>query len=147
MSQTAMIVAYKGLVYINATIGGKPVTENQECYTLENFAPGLINDPTQQGQLGFIYEAGKVSITQEAVDLLKKVERNADAIGDIDIFGAEEVTTFSFLGGPHLVLDPKIHSGSRDYNPELLDKLNIVESEIDESIIKFGDAYEKEQQG
>jgi hypothetical protein len=82
-------------------------------------AEGLINDPTQPGQLGFIINAKFVDISPEALILLKKIKKSRDAIGDVmaDSFGEE--VTFSFLGGPLGFLSRKSEA-DRDYKPNLL---------------------------
>lgn len=92
---------------------------------------GLLNDPFKEGQMGFVLNASAVDISQEALDLLKKVKKSGDCIGDIDIFAAGDEACFCWLGGTKKVIDtenPDI-SGSRDYDASLLDgRVNIVEN-------------------
>lgn len=110
----------------------------QSSYT----ADGLLNDPTQPGQLGFVADASQVEIHPEALELLKKVKRSHDDIGDVDVFGASDgKVIFAWLGGPMRALNPEEVEGSSSYDASLLkstdgvetpqDFINFVNSELD----------------
>lgn len=103
-------------------------------------AEGLLNDPLQQGQLGFAVNAKFVDIQPEALELLKQIKRSGDCIGDVDVFQSENGIVFSWLGGPLQYLNPSKVTGSRDYNPSLLVANNEVV--IPEKFKKFIDSYE-----
>lgn len=92
-------------------------------------AEGVINKPTEKGQLGFVCDASKVELQQEAVDWLKKVKPSSDCIGDVDVFKANSgMVIFAWLGGPSKVcMDHEKVEGSRDYKPELLTATEGVE--------------------
>jgi hypothetical protein len=83
-------------------------------------AEGLINNPSQPGQLGFVVDASFVDIQPEALEILKQIKKGRDSLGDIDVFQAGDKVVFSWLGGQLNLLDPKRVSGSRDYNPSTL---------------------------
>ena len=84
-------------------------------------AEGLINDPTQPGQLGFVVDADQVEIQPEALELLKKVKRSGDDIGDVDVFSADGgKVVFAWLGGPMRAMDPNEVEGSSTYDAGLL---------------------------
>ena len=81
---------------------------------------GLLNDPTQEGQIGFVLDAQHVQIQPEALDILKKVERSRDDIGDVDVFKADNGTVvFAFMGGPLRLITPE-SVGSNTYDASLL---------------------------
>lgn len=92
-------------------------------------AEGLLNDPTQPGQLGFVADASKCEFSQSAIDLLKQVKKSHDDIGDVDVFQAGDgMVVFAWMGGPLKVLSPKWDvSGSSSYAPELLTATDGVE--------------------
>lgn len=91
-------------------------------------AEGLLNDPMQPGQLGFVADASKCEFSQGAIDLLREIKKSHDDIGDVDVFQAGEMVVFAWLGGPLKVLSPKWEvSGSSSYAPELLTATDGVE--------------------
>lgn len=90
-------------------------------------APGLLNDPSQPGQLGFVVLAKNVIMSREVLDALAKVKRSHDAIGDVDIFNSNAGVIFSWLGGPLRMIDPTIAEGSREYDVKLLENVVIIE--------------------
>lgn len=86
-------------------------------------AEGLLNDPSQQNQLGFVVDADFCDIQPEALELLKKIPKSQDDIGDVDVFKAEDgKVIFSWLGGNLVGLETTntTVSGSHLYDPELL---------------------------
>lgn len=92
-------------------------------------AEGLLNDPTQPGQIGFVADASKCEFSQKAIDLLKEVKKSGDDLGDVDVFKAsDDMVVFGWLGGPLKVLSPKWDvSGSSSYEPGLLKATEGVE--------------------
>lgn len=83
-------------------------------------AEGLLNNPAQPGQLGFVVDANSVDIQPEALELLKTIKKGSDSLGDVDVFSAGDKVVFSWLGGPLSLINPKNATGSRDYNPSIL---------------------------
>lgn len=83
-------------------------------------ADGLLNDPTQPGQLGFVVSAEHVDVSREAYDLLQTVKKSRDCIGDVDIFQSEKGIIFSWMGGSKRMLNPQTAEGSKDYAPKLM---------------------------
>lgn len=110
------VFAYKGFIGIKSDVK----------------AEGLLNNPMKPGQLGFIIKSECVDIQPKALDLLKTIPKSCDAIGDVDIEKySDGRITFSWLGGPMQVLDPKQVSGSRDYDPSLIAAKEGVETPKD----------------
>lgn len=95
--KTTRIFAYRGYVGVSA-------------------GDAFVNDPSAPGQLGCIVLIENVDISQEAYDLLQKVKRSRDSIGDVMCWG----TTFAWMGQASRVIDVKKAEGDRDYAPELL---------------------------
>jgi hypothetical protein len=84
-------------------------------------AEGLLNDPSQPGQLGFVVNADFVDVQPEALELLKKVKPSHDDIGDVDVFQSNDgVVVFAWLGGNLRAMNPDVIQGSNSYHPELL---------------------------
>ena len=99
------VFAYKGYVGIESDFN----------------AEGLINNPAGDGQLGFVVDAAFVDIHPDALEILKKIPKSHDDIGDVDVFRAGPHIVFAWLGGNLKVLDLKQDiSGSNSYEPELL---------------------------
>lgn len=91
-------------------------------------AEGLLNDPTKPGQLGFVCDAAFVDISPEALELLKKVPKSGDDIGDVDVFNTNDgKVIFSWLGGPLTSIDVKNASGSSTYDASLLKACDSVQ--------------------
>lgn len=81
----------------------------------------LLNDPTQPGQLGFVVDASKIHVSQEAKDLMLTIPKSGDDIGDVDCFETSNgMTVFAWLGGPLAVKDPKKCSLAHDSKMNLL---------------------------
>lgn len=112
------IFSYKGLVGIK---GGSEMLAK----------PG-------NGNLGCVVESKFVRCTKEALELLQKVKRGRDAIGDVMIFGEPKKFTVGWLGGPWTMIDPEEAESDRDYNPSLL-STNIEEMEAPEEFKKAVD--------
>lgn len=112
------IFAYKGIVGIKSSTD----------------AQGLINNPLAKGQLGFVVDARYVDVSPEAIEILKKIQKSGDCIGDFDVHkGDGEIPVIiHWLGGPLKMLDPKSGiSGSRNYDPSLLKPCPNVEVDPD----------------
>lgn len=84
------IFYYKGFVGIASSIN----------------AEGLLNNPTQPGQLGFIVDAEYVDIQPEALEEILKLKKSTDVIGEFDVtVEPNNKTLISWLGGPLRVLN------------------------------------------
>lgn len=104
-------------------------------------AEGLFNDPTQRGQLGFVVDAAFVDVSPEALEILKGIPKSHDAIGDVDVYKADDgKVVFSWMGPDHYVLVPGSGaSGSRTYDPSLITPVEGVE--IDPEFINMVDQF------
>lgn len=97
-------------------------------------AEGLLNNPTEPDQLGFVVDANFVDVQPQALELLKQIKRSADDLGEVDIFKSVKGTIFSWLGGPMKVIIPADVTSSNDYHPELIvanDKVETPQDFID----------------
>lgn len=141
----AKIYAYKGILGFNGWKEGYPETlKDDEEITLEHLTDALINDPTQEGQLGFVCLLKKCQFTKEAIDLLKIVEKSRDAIGDVDINSSNEGPILAWLGGALNAKDVLTITGSRDYDPSLLPEP--TDLEIPQTFIDFVDSLPKDNE-
>lgn len=102
------IFSYKGVIGIQSDVK----------------AEGLLNDPLQSGQLGFVINADYIDIQPEALELLKTVKKSGDDIGEVDVFESEKGVIFSWLGGPLKAFIPDQITGSSTYNAYLLKTTN-----------------------
>ena len=59
--------------------------------------------------------ARNVGISAEALELLRKVRRGHDDLGDIDWFRTGTKAAFCWLGGPYRIVDPNKAEGSRSF--------------------------------
>lgn len=134
----AKIFAYKGYIGINGWADNCPegIGENEEI-TEKHLTSAVINNPLEQGQLGFVCKANECKFSQEAIDLLKQIKPSNDDIGDVDIFNSDEGPMFCWLGGPMRVLSLE-HEGSKNYNPSLLPEASEVE--VPESFKNYVDS-------
>jgi hypothetical protein len=119
------VFAYKGIVGIESSYNAK----------------GLINDPSQPGQLGFVVDANFVDISKEALDILKTIKRSLDDMSDIDIFKSKDAVCFCWVGGAKTAIDPERHTGSNSYNAYLITKT--CEIEVPEDFKTFIDGCGK----
>lgn len=95
-------------------------------------AEGLLNSPLNKGQLGFVVDAKYVDIQPLALEILRKIRKSGDDIGDVDVYKTEnDQIIFSWLGGPLKVLIHEEVSGSNSYDPSLLTACDTVETPED----------------
>ena len=93
------------------------------------------------GNIGCVADAANVEFSQDAIDLLKKVKRSSDDIGDVDVFKAGDgVVVFGWLGGYMKAFKPEDVEGSSTYNPSLLVATENVE--VPKGFIDFIDTLE-----
>lgn len=93
-----------------------------------NDAEGLINDPNLPGQLGYVLHANSVDFSESAIEILKEIRKSGDSIGDVDIFAANDGNViFSFMGVEKTVVVPGKATGSRNYDPTLINPTPGVE--------------------
>lgn len=107
------VFAYKGIIGIKSDVKSE----------------GLINDPTQPGQLGFVLDASQVEFSPEAIEALKKIKRGHGSLGDVDCFKSDDgQIVFAFLGGPWAMFDPESGvEAARDTDFNLLTPTDGVE--------------------
>jgi hypothetical protein len=91
-------------------------------------AEGLLNNPLENGQLGYVVNADFVDISPDALEALKLVEKSGDDIGDVDAYQpSRNLRVFSWLGGSKRLIIPGSHTGSSTYDPEILEATGGVE--------------------
>jgi len=90
-------------------------------------ADGLINNPEEKGQLGFVVNASYVDISPDALDLIKKIKKSGDDIGEVDVYMAgNDDIVFSWLGGQWKMFKPEQITGSSEFDPYLLESSSNV---------------------
>ena len=88
---------------------------------------GLVAKP-EGGNLGCVLESTGVDISHDALELLKKVRRGHDDLGEVDIFSAGEKVIVGWLGGYMKAFRPEDIEGSSSYNASLLKATEGVET-------------------
>ena len=118
------VFAYKGFVGIESS----------------HEAEGLLNCPSQLGQLGFVLDANFVDVSPEACELLKKVQRSGHDLGDINVFKADNGSViFSWLGRDTALIDVDKATGSSTYDASLLKPCSDVK--IPQDFIDYVDSF------
>lgn len=75
--------------------------------------------PTGRGRIGCVVLDTKktLGVSEEAFELMRKVQRNRDAIGDISWWECDDGThAFSWCGSIHRVISPEDAEGDRDFH-------------------------------
>lgn len=121
----AHIFAFKGVVGIDGFAGGKAIVDGQTQLTLENLTPALENNPLAEGQIGFVCDISKCTFTDDAVAVLKSIKKSGDAIGDVDMFKANDKSIFAWMGSPISMINPETAEGSSTYDTSLLNSVTI----------------------
>lgn len=94
--------------------------------------------PTGDGKLGCVIGNTKknLGVSQEAIDLMKKVEMGTDAIGDIDWWWCDNETyAFSWFGPIFRIIDATDSVSAREFRPHP-DQCTIIPNEVPEAAIK-----------
>lgn len=97
---------------------------------------GIDSDPNSEGlvakpgggSLGVVMDASKADISPKALELIKKVRKGRDGLGEIDVFGTTEKPILGWLGGYKKAFKPEEIESSRDFNPNLLKSVEGVEA-------------------
>lgn len=90
-------------------------------------AEGFLAKPGN-GNLGCVLDASKVLISPEALELLKKIPKGHDGLGEIDVFPSGDKVIFGWLGGYMKAFLPEEIETSREYDPSLLKATEGVET-------------------
>jgi len=91
------------------------------------------NNPLGPGQLGFVLDMDKCEFNQEAIDILLRVKKSSDDIGDVDFFRAGEKNICSWMGGPMTLVTSKAE-GSSTYDYDLIKSIVPVKLEIPQDL-------------
>lgn len=114
------IFAYKGVLGIESS----------------DRADGLMNDPNEKGQMGFVLDSRFVDVQPEALNLLKMIEQGDDEDSEIDIFETDKkVIVIAWLGSPMRAIYPERTRGGSSYSPDLIEKT--VKFKTPKQFIKF----------
>lgn len=100
--------------------------------------------PTGGGRIGCVVldTQNSLGVSEDAFELMKRVPRNRDAIGDISWFsyeagGSQESPgyAFSWFGSIHRVLDPENSEGARDFRitDHLKNHCTIIPNDVPEA--------------
>ena len=124
---------YVGCIGFNPNLKIEEVTDPIK---LEHLSPALLNNPLSPSQL-YVLNADECQFNQEALDILSKVKRGNNDIGDIDLFKTDEgKKIISWLGGP-LALISSQSEGSNLYDYEVIKSIKPVEIEKNERVQDF----------
>lgn len=96
--------------------------------------------PAGGGRIGCVVldSAKNVGISPEALELLRKIPRSHDAIGDVDWWKCDDDTcAFAWLGGYRRLINAANASGSRDY---VIGPHVVIENEIPDEVKTMLDA-------
>lgn len=88
--------------------------------------------PNGDGRIGCVLAdtEHRLGISEEALEILRKIPKSPDAIGDVDAFRSARRPVFSWLGNIYQIVHPKGASGSRDYNIDSI-PFTIIENDSD----------------
>jgi len=104
------------------------------CINTEDPSANESFIPSGGSQLGCLIMDSKklLGVSKEALELLKKVKKSHDAIGDLMSWGDKEKWFFGWLGGAKRILDPENATGDRGYDPNNLQYVGIENETTDE---------------
>jgi hypothetical protein len=121
-----VVTAHKGILIIDARI--------------KEEHPDWV--PIGPGKIGCVLIDTKahLGISKEALDLLEKIERSHDDIGDVDWFDSVHGKCFAWLGSPKRFVNPDNTEGSRNhavYRDDCTIISNVSDPEDIEAIVNF----------
>lgn len=103
-------------------------------------AEGLLNDPKDKSQLGWVFNAKHIDIQPEALQVLKRIKRDSGDLGEIDIFETENRDViFAWVGGKKRIFDPDNITGSSTYDPDLIKRT--VAFKTPKDFVKYVDEH------
>lgn len=110
--------------------------------------------PTGDGRMGCVLTDTKarLGVSEEAFELMKKIPRNRDAIGDIGWWECDDKTwAFSWFGSIHRIINPIKSEGDRNFrvNDTLKQFCTIIPNDVPEEakaiLDNLPDGYEAYQ--
>jgi hypothetical protein len=112
-------------------------------------AEGLLNNPEDPKQLGFVLDGRYVDISPKAFEIIKTFGNSYDDIGVLDVFKSDNGTTIvSMLGGPKFLFGKEgqenVGSNSSDFS--LLENRIKGDVEAPEDFKEFIDVNEEKLQ-
>jgi len=136
----AKFFGYKGYISVNGfsdkflnRTEEEIEAEGEEDLELSDLSSALENNPLECGQLGLVYDMNKCQFNQEAIDILLRVEKSRDDIGDVDFFRAGEKNICAVIGGPMMLLSSEAE-GSNSYDYDLIKSIVPTELEIPQDL-------------
>lgn len=138
------IFAYKGVIGIKSALTADGIVNNPEENGLVFNERGhvMLDENKQKIRIPvFLVRASCVDISPEALDLLKKIKKGKEPIGEVMSYKAGEVDIFGWTGGPLKILSSKV-LGDVNYNPSILKSTNGVI--IEKSLIAYVDKLDTE---
>lgn len=98
---------------------------------------GLLNNPWETGQLGFVMDASFVDFSKEAVEAIRNIPKSDDDIGDVMVYTtAKGKNVFGWLGGPSTVNALADITLSNSCTPEILEPAG-YEVALPESYVEY----------
>ncbi len=149
----ATFYGYRGYIGCDGFKAGFDIDAIEEGEMLEReyLSDALINDPLDEGQLGFVLHLDKCRFNQEAINVLRHVQKSNDDTGEVDIFSSVDGSIVEWLGGVLTLIGPET-TGSNSYDPKLLDSVVPVELDVPEGLKEYIDTIlqmqeDKKQEG
>lgn len=100
------------------------VTEHRGILVFETINPNEVDAdfvPAGGSNIGCVLcDSKKLGVSPEAMELLKKIKRGSDGLGDPDIFKSGDKVVFGWLGNVFALKHPDHCEGSKDYDSFLL---------------------------
>lgn len=111
-------------------------------------AEGLINDPSQAGQLGYVLDASHVEVSKEAIEVLKTIRRGGGSLGEVDCFKVTDgKVVFGWLGRELKAVNPADSEVARDTDFSLLEQVaTIVPNDPPKEFVEAVDEFLAEGQ-
>lgn len=108
---------------------GKLVIEHKETKS-----DHIVTVPNGSNIFGYVIKGiDHVAISKEAHNLLKKIKRGRDCIGDIDIFEIDDGGyAFATIGGMYRIIDVEHAEGSRSFVIPGINEFQIIENNAPE---------------
>lgn len=103
--------------------------------------------PTNNHRMGCVVTDTKktLGVSEEAFELMKLIQRNHDAIGDIGWWECDDGTyAFSWFGSVHRIIDPHTSEGDRTFRvlPSLKNACTIIPNDVPEEAKAAADLAE-----
>ena len=135
----AQFYGYRGYIGIEGFHKGIDLEEKEgQEITDDDLSPAVMNDPLGKDGGQYICDMSQCFFNEEAIKVLKNIKQG-NSLSPIEMFKEDDMSFFSWLGAPMVVVDADFDS-SENYDVSLLNEIEPTDLEVPEGLKQYIDS-------